>query len=177
MMIQSGSIQWSLCNLIRYTVPVGLAVGQRDDRTKRLIKVSSTGEEVQNFLALETSEGFSQGLNCEHPTRQIRAVSFHPHIRTLFSYWWWWFSRQVVSDSFDPMDCSLSGSSVHGDSPYKNTGVGCHALLQGIFPTQGLNPGLPHCGQILSHLSHQGSWVLGTRIRVEVSSPVRKLLL
>lgn len=55
-MIQSGSIQWSLCNLIRYTVPVGLAVGQRDDRTKRLIKVSSTGEEVQNFLALETSE-------------------------------------------------------------------------------------------------------------------------
>ena len=31
------------------------------------------------------------------------------------------------------------GSSVHGDSPGKNTGVGCHALLQGIFPTQGLN--------------------------------------
>ena len=88
MMIQSGSIQWSLCNLIRYTVLVGLAVGQRDDRTKRLIKVLSTGEEVQNFLALETSEGFSQGLNCEHPTRQIRAVSYHPHIRTLFSYQW-----------------------------------------------------------------------------------------
>ena len=38
------------------------------------------------------------------------------------------------------MDCSLPGSSVHGDSPGKNTGVGCHALLQGIFPTQGLNP-------------------------------------
>ena len=36
-------------------------------------------------------------------------------------------------------------------------GVGCHALLQGIFPTQGSNPGLPHCGQILYHLSHQGS--------------------
>ena len=35
----------------------------------------------------------------------------------------------------DPMDCSLSGSSVHGDSSGKNTGVGCHALLQGIFPT------------------------------------------
>ena len=44
-----------------------------------------------------------------------------------------------------PMDCSPQGSSVHGDSPGKNTGVGCHALLQGIFPTQGLNPGLPHC--------------------------------
>ena len=39
-----------------------------------------------------------------------------------------------------PVDCSPPGSSVHGDSPGKNTGVGCHALLQGIFPTQGLNP-------------------------------------
>ena len=37
----------------------------------------------------------------------------------------------------------------------KNTGVGCHALLQGIFPTQGLNPVLPHCRQILYLLSHQ----------------------
>ena len=58
----------------------------------------------------------------------------------------------------DPMDCSWPGSSVHGDSPGKNTGVGCYALIQGIFPTQGLNPGLPHCRQILYHLSHQGSW-------------------
>jgi len=57
----------------------------------------------------------------------------------------------------DPMDCNLPGSSVHGDSPSKNTGVGCHALLQGIFPTQGLNPGLLRCGRILYHLSHQGS--------------------
>ena len=57
----------------------------------------------------------------------------------------------------DPMDCSPQGSSVHGDSPGKNTGVGCHALLQGIFPTQGLNPGLPHCKWILYQLSYQGS--------------------
>ena len=55
------------------------------------------------------------------------------------------------------MDCSLPGASVHGDSPGKNTGVGCHALLQGIFPTQGSNPGLPHCRWILYQLSHQGS--------------------
>jgi len=39
-----------------------------------------------------------------------------------------------------PIDCSPPGSSVHGGSPGKNTGVGCHALLQGIFPTQRLNP-------------------------------------
>ena len=38
------------------------------------------------------------------------------------------------------MDCSLPGSSFHGHFPDKNTGVGCHALLQGVFPTQGLNP-------------------------------------
>ena len=56
----------------------------------------------------------------------------------------------------DPMDCSPPGSSVHGDSPGKNTGVGCHAFLQGIFPTPGSNSGLPHCRQILYHLSHKG---------------------
>jgi len=55
------------------------------------------------------------------------------------------------------MDCSPPGFSVHGDSPSKNTGMGCHALLQGIFPTQGLNPGLPQCRQILHCLNHQGS--------------------
>ena len=42
------------------------------------------------------------------------------------------------------------------NSPGQNTGVGCHALLQGIFPIQGLNPGLPHCRRILYQLSHKG---------------------
>ena len=56
-----------------------------------------------------------------------------------------------------PMDCSPPGSSVHGDSPGKNTGEGCSALLQGVFPAQGSNPGLPHCRWILFQLSHQGS--------------------
>ena len=41
----------------------------------------------------------------------------------------------------NPMDCSPPSSSVHGDSPGKNTGVGCHALLHRVFPTQGSNPG------------------------------------
>ena len=43
------------------------------------------------------------------------------------------------------------------DSPGKNTGVGCHAFFQGIVPTQGSNPGLQHCQQILYQLNHQGS--------------------
>ena len=55
-------------------------------------------------------------------------------------------SCQIICE---PKDCSLPGSSVHGDSPGKNTGVGCHALLQEIFPTQGSNSGLPHCSWIL----------------------------
>ena len=57
----------------------------------------------------------------------------------------------------DPMDYSLPGLSVHEDSPSKNTDVSSHSLLQGIFPTQGLNPGLLHCRQILYHLRYQGS--------------------
>ena len=57
----------------------------------------------------------------------------------------------------DPMDCTPPGFSAHGDSPGKNTGVGCHALLQGIFPTQGSNPGLLHRRWILYYLSHQES--------------------
>ena len=55
------------------------------------------------------------------------------------------------------MDCSPPGSSVHGDSPGKNNGVGCYAFFQGNFLIQGLNPGLLHCKQILYCLSHQGS--------------------
>ena len=49
----------------------------------------------------------------------------------------------------NPMDCSFSGSSVHGIFSDKDTRVGSHSLPQGIFPTQGSNPGLPHCRQIL----------------------------
>ena len=57
----------------------------------------------------------------------------------------------------DPVDCSQPCSSIHGIFPGKNTGVGCHFLLQGIFPTQGLSPGCPHCKQMLYRLSHQRS--------------------
>ena len=43
------------------------------------------------------------------------------------------------------------------DSPGKNTGMGCHLLLQGIFPAQGSKPGLLHCSQSLYLLSYKGS--------------------
>ena len=51
-------------------------------------------------------------------------------------------------------------ASLSWDPPGKNTGVGSHSLLQGIFLTQGLNLGLLHCRKILHHLSHQGSMLI-----------------
>ena len=61
-------------------------------------------------------------------------------------------SRSLVSDSLRP-----HGPYSPWNSPGQNTGVGSLSLLQGIFPTQGLNPGLLHCRQILYQLSHKGS--------------------
>ena len=55
----------------------------------------------------------------------------------------------AVSDSLRPHGLELATLLCPWDSPGKNTGVGCHALLQGIFPTQGSIPGLRHCRQIL----------------------------
>ena len=68
----------------------------------------------------------------------------------------------------DPMDCSLPDSSMRFSR--KNTGVGCHFLLQEIFLTQGLNPGLLYCRQMLYHLSHQGSTLLirETQIKTKI---------
>ena len=66
-------------------------------------------------------------------------------------------SRSVVSDSLWPHGLQPARLLHPWDPPGKNTGVGCYALLQGIFPTQGLNPGLLHCRQVLYHLSHQRS--------------------
>ena len=51
----------------------------------------------------------------------------------------------------NPMDCNPPGSSIQGDSPGKNTGVGYHVLLQGTFPIQGLNLSLLCCRYILYH--------------------------
>ena len=57
------------------------------------------------------------------------------------------FVVQLYLTLCNSVGCSSPGYSVHGDSPGKNTGVGCHALLQGIFPTQGSNSGLHITGR------------------------------
>ena len=69
-------------------------------------------------------------------------------------------SLQSCPALWDPMDCSPPGSSVHGNSPGKNTGVGSHALLQEIFTTQGSNSCLLwflHCRPTLCPWSQWGS--------------------
>ena len=84
-------------------------------------------------------------------------------------------SGSVVSDSLRP-----HGLHSPWNSPCQNTGVGSLFLLQGIFPTQGSNPGLLHCRQILNQLSHQGSprileWGSLSLLQVDLPDPGIKL--
>ena len=67
------------------------------------------------------------------------------------------FSRSIVSNSLQPCGPQPARLLCPWNSPGKSTEVGCHALLQVIFPIQGSNSGLPHCRQIPYHLNHQGS--------------------
>ena len=83
-----------------------------------------------------------------HSSRSLKTLCFQQACAVL--------AAQLCLTLCDPLDCRPP-SSCPWDSPSKNTGVGCLALLQGTFPTQGLNPGLPHRRWILYHLSHQGS--------------------
>ena len=62
----------------------------------------------------------------------------------------------VVSDSLRPHGLQPTRLLCPWDSPGKNTRVGCHALLQGVFPNQELNPGLLHCRKVLYPLSQVG---------------------
>ena len=66
-------------------------------------------------------------------------------------------SRSVTTDSLQSRELYPTRLPCPRDSPGENTGVSFHVLLQGIFVTQGLNLGLPHCRWILYQLSRQGS--------------------
>ena len=69
------------------------------------------------------------------------------------------FSNGLKSESGSVASSSLRPRGLYSpwNSPGQNTGWGSPSLSRGIFPTQGLNPGLPHCRRILYQLSHQGS--------------------
>ena len=70
----------------------------------------------------------------------------------LFSFTYWKWKSLSDVNSLQP-----HGLYSPWNSPGQSTGVGSLSLLQGIFPAQGSNPGLPHCRWILYHLKHQGS--------------------
>ena len=72
----------------------------------------------------------------------------------------WSESSSVISYSLGPHGLQPTRLLCPWNSPGQNTGVGSRFFLLGIFPTQGLNPGLQHCGRILYLLSHQGSPVV-----------------
>ena len=71
----------------------------------------------------------------------------------------WWKRKSNESESCSVMSDSLWPHGLYspGNSPGQNTGLGSLSLLQGIFPTQGSNPGLPHFRWVLYRLSHMGS--------------------
>ena len=96
------------------------------------IKFSNTFTNTKNTL-------------CSHNTPSMTIYTHIQYIHICV------LSCSVISNSLQP--CRL----YHGNSPGKNTGVGCHALPQGILPTQGSDSGLPHYRQILYCLNHQRS--------------------
>ena len=81
--------------------------------------------------------------------------SFEPHLFEHPIHW----APKVKSESRTVPPDSLQPHGLHSpwNSPGQKTGAGSRSLLQGIFPTQGSNPGLPHCRGIFYPLSHQGS--------------------
>ena len=82
------------------------------------------GPQEQNLTTLTTSMvSLSLSLSLSHT---------HTHTHTL--------SYSVMSDCFSPHGLQPTRLHCPWDAPGKNTGAGCHALLQGIFPTQGSNP-------------------------------------
>ena len=88
-----------------------------------------------------------------------------------YSPYYWKWRKVLVAQScpipWDPMDCSPPGSSAHGI--LQAITLECHPLPQGIFPTQGSNPGLLHCKRILYWLSHQGSHITGSYLNYRIS--------
>ena len=112
---------------------------------------------IMDYFGVILNTGVSQNLNIFTQGQTLKIhISFLFLINAVLC-----LVAQSCPTLCDPMDCSPPDSSVHGDSPDKNTGVGCHVLLE-IFPTQGSNPGLAHCRQILYQLSYQGSPVNAT---------------
>ena len=124
----------------------------------KCMKVKSESEVAQSCLTLSDPMDCSPPGSSIHGTLQARVLEW---VAIAFSNLFSWtevkWSRSVVSHSLRPHGLEPTRLLGPWDFPGKSTGVGCHFLLQGIFPTQGSNPGLPRWRQMLYHLSYQGS--------------------
>ena len=126
------------------------------------LKAGEVVTESDPLTAIEMSRHWSNRGYCQHLTirsQRVTGSSYgmanktkHPKCQNSWAANWLTESHSVVSDSLWPHELYSSWN-----SPGQNTGVGSLSLLQGIFSPQELNPGLPHCRQILHQLS-QNSW-------------------
>ena len=145
-------IKWVLC-LGSYEAEIKVSVGresyletlekkQLPSSSKWLAESISCGDGTELYLCRMLLELLSDSRSCLY---FLSYSSLHLQANEIESC-------SVVSDSLQP-----HGLYSPWNSPGQNTGLGSLSLLQGIFPTQGSNPGLLHCGLIIYQLSHQGS--------------------
>ena len=108
------------------------------------IKTTKKGSHVGNWRATHVNKSSVRGIWPKEKSHRFKPSKAHaePHGTDM---------SPGCLTLHDTMDCSP------WNSPGQNTGMGSLSLLQGIFPPQGSNPGLPYCRQILYQLSHKGS--------------------
>ena len=110
---------------------------------------------------IAVEEKWSELSSITAPWRDPRRVSLYSSLTSETNFWIKLSSEtescSVMVDSLRPRGLWPSRFLCPWNSPGKSTGMGSRPLLQGTFPTQGLNPGLLCCREILYHLSHQGS--------------------
>ena len=114
--------------------------------------IYSTGNSAQYYVAAWMGGEF--GGECIHVYVWLSPFVVHLKLSNIVNWLYESESRSVVSDSLPSHRLYSTGN-----SPGNNTGVGSRSLLQGICPTQGLNPGLPRYRWILYQLNHQFSSV------------------
>ena len=105
-------------------------------------------------LAAKTWPTLCDSMDCSPPDSSVHGIFLHCQADSLplnlrEAQW-----RHTDSENYSVVSDSLQPHGLYSpwNSSGQNTGVGSHSLLQGIFPTQGSNPGLPHCRQILYQL-------------------------
>ena len=136
-----GKIEWKITEISKYRHTASYTINVLHPRGT----LATTDEPMLHIIFTQSPQftlrfmpGFVHSIGLD---RCIRTGICHYHIRGF---------RSVGSHGLGPFRLLCPW-----DSPGKNTGVGCHALLQGIFPTQELNPGLLNCRWIPDHLSYR----------------------